>query len=209
MKYAFLKESGVEFELPMKDAELSRKGVSNEAIIKIAETVPEEVLRNAIEGDSTDKKYESEPAIRDAIAEAIREKYKDKPELWELLSPKEELNLGTLMDCAEGALRYKEEGIKQEVDYKAATELINEKTDTAKYEKWLKDLFSNIIAKEGIRNDKDLFTPSGNRRSFEALHYEHTLENVVKAMKESGTIGIGGWGGNNIFAASSVAEKSL
>ena len=63
--------------------------------------------------------------------------------------------------------------------------------------------------KEGIRNNKDLFTPSGNRRSFEALHYEHTLENVIKAMKESGDKGIGGFGGGNIFGASTKEYASI
>ena len=210
MRYAFLRDSGVDIELPMKNASLSRqRKVSDEAIIKIAETVPEEVLHNAIDGENNDARYKSEPAIREAISEAIQEKYKDKPDLAKLLLPKEELSLGTLMDCAEDALRYKREGVKQEIDYGEATSLINEKTDATKYEAWLKELFSDVIAKEGIRNDKDLFTPSGNRRSFEALHYEHTLENVVKAMKESGTIGIGGFGGNSILGSSAVEYGSI
>lgn len=209
MKYAFLRDSGVEIELPMKNASLSSGGNrTNEAIIKVAETVPEEVLRNAIEGDD---QYKSESAIRKAVSESVQEKYKDKPEILKALKSKydEELSLGQLMGYAEDALRYKEEGIKQEVDYKASSELIDQRIDTAKYEKWLKGLFSNIVAKEGIRNDKDLFTPSGNRRSFEALHYEHTLENVVKAMKEQGTIGIGGFGGNTILGSSAVEYGSI
>ena len=212
MKYAFLSDSGIDIELPMKDASLSSGGRrSDEAIIKVAETVPEEVLRNAIYGENNDIRYESEPVIRKAVSEAIKEKYNDKPEVVKALLPKheEELSLGQLMGYAEDALRYKEEGVKQEVDYKEACELINEKTDASKYEKWLKELFSDVIAKEGIRNDKDLFTSSGNRRSFEALHYEHTLENVVKAMKESGSIGIGGFGGNNILGSSAVEYGSI
>ena len=210
MKYAFLKDTGVEIDLPMKDASLSSGGNrSDEAIIKVAETVPDEVLRKVIDGENIDVRYESEPAIRKAVTEAIQEKYKDKPVVAKALMPKEELSLGQLIGYAEDALRYKEEGIKQEVDYKKASGLIDEKTDSAKYEKWLKELFSNIVAKEGIRNDKDLFTPSGNRRSFEALHYEHTLENVVKAMKESGSIGIGGFGGNTILGSSAVEYGSI
>ena len=207
MKYAFLRDTGIEIDLPMKNASLSSGGKrSDEAIIKVAESVPEEVLRNAINGND---RYESEPAIRKAVAEAIQEKYKDKPVVANALMPKEELSLGQLMGYAGDALRYKEEGIRQEVDFKEASNLIDEKTDTAKYEKWLKELFSDVIAKEGIRNDKDLFTPSGNRRSFEALHYEHTLENVIKAMKEKGEIGIGGFGGNNIMGASVVEYGSI
>ena len=207
MRYAFLRDSGIDIDLPMKNASLSSGSKRyDEAIIKVAETIPEEVLLNAINGND---RYESEPAIRNAVAEAIQEKYKDKPVVANALVPKEELSLGQLMGYAEDALRYKEEGIKQEVDYKAASDIINEKTDTTKYEKWLKELFSNIIAKEGIRNDKDLFTPSGNRRSFEALHYEHTLENVVKVMKQQDAIGIGGFGGNTILGSSVVEYGSI
>ena len=207
MKYAFLRDSGIELELPMKNARLSSGSKrSDEAIIKVAETIPESVLLNAINGND---RYESEPAIRKAVAEAIQEKYKDKPVVANVLMPKEELSLGELMGYAEDALRYKEEGIRQEVDYGEASNLINEKTDTGKYEKWLKELFGNIIEKEGIRNDKDLFTPSGNRRSFEALHYEHNLENVIKAMKEQGSIGIGGFGGNSILGSSVVEYGSI
>jgi hypothetical protein len=207
MKYAFLRDSGVDLTLPMKNASLSRTGrLSDESIIEVAETFSEDELLDILNGDDP---YKYEPDIRNIAAEGIRKKYRDKPHIAEALMPKEELSLSKLRECAESALNYKINGIQQEIDYKEATTLINDSTDTAKYDLWLKKLFSNIVAKEGIRNDKDLFTPSGNRRSFEALHYEHTLENVVKAMKEQGTIGIGGFGGNNIMGASVVEYDSI
>lgn len=37
--------------------------------------------------------------------------------------------------------------------------------------------------KSGIWNGKDFYTPSGKRRNFDGLHYEETLENVVKVMR--------------------------
>ena len=39
------------------------------------------------------------------------------------------------------------------------------------------------LRKTGFRNNKDMFTPSGNRRKWETLHEEVTLDNVVRAMK--------------------------
>ncbi len=81
--------------------------------------------------------------------------------------------------------------------------------DKTDYKKWVNNLFDGFVAKEGIRNNKDLFTPSGNRRSFEALHYEHNLENVIKAMKEEGTKGVGAFGGGNIFGASTTEISSI
>jgi hypothetical protein len=98
---------------------------------------------------------------------------------------------------------------ESKVDYREARTIIDEQVDMAEYESWLKELFSDVIAKEGIRNNKDLYTPSGSRRSFEALHYEHTLENVIKAMKEQGVKGIGGFGGGNIFGASTTEYRSI
>ena len=43
--------------------------------------------------------------------------------------------------------------------------------------------------KKGIRNDKDLFTASGNRRSFDKLHEEYNLENLVKILTSKDTVG--------------------
>ena len=66
-------------------------------------------------------------------------------------------------------------------------------------------MFDSIVAKRGIRNSKDIFTPSGKRRNFEALHYELTLENVVKAMKNAAQKGGGAvLGGKSIWG---VATK--
>lgn len=49
---------------------------------------------------------------------------------------------------------------------------------------WVKQLFSGIEGKRGVYNNKERFTASGNRRSFDATHYPATLENIAKAMAE-------------------------
>ena len=68
-------------------------------------------------------------------------------------------------------------------DVAGTQEIIDSKIDKRQYKEWLEDLFSDIIEKKGIRNDVDTFDSMGNRRSFEALHYEENLENVVRSMK--------------------------
>ena len=79
----------------------------------------------------------------------------------------------------------------------------------SEYEAWLESLSEGIIEKRGIRNDRDPFTPSGNRRSWEALFDEVTLDNVVKAMKaQNSKGGVGFWGGS-IFGASQVDFTSM
>lgn len=77
------------------------------------------------------------------------------------------------------------------------------------YREWVDDLFRGVQEKTGIRNKQDAFTSSENRRSWDALRYAETLENVVRAMKESGEKGLGGWGGGNIFGASTQEFDSI
>lgn len=211
LKYAFLAENGVQLELPNKFKPLGRySNRDNDAIIRVAENVSEEKLRGITSGYTNEQIYEVEPEIRKAVNGYLQEKYKKLPKnaLAKLIS-EDTMSIGQMFDLAIDALNYLTDGIEQEVDYYAARDLIDKTIDAQKYESWIKELFANIVEKEGIRNNKDMFTPSGNRRSFEALHYEHNLENVIKAMKEDGTKGIGSFGRGNIFGASTTEYGSI
>ena len=82
-------------------------------------------------------------------------------------------------------LRYLNNGketIITETDYNATEEKIRTETDQTAYRKWIDDLFTGIEEKSGIRNNVDYFDYNGNPRSWERLHYENNLENVVKVM---------------------------
>ena len=48
------------------------------------------------------------------------------------------------------------------------------------------ELAEPVIGKAGIYNGKEYYTASGNLRSFEALHDDYNIENIVKAMKSAG-----------------------
>lgn len=78
--------------------------------------------------------------------------------------------------------------VKTETD-RAATDRAIKKAAEDGYKKWLNDLLNGAEEKSGIRNNVDYFTPMDNRRSFEALHWENNLENVVKAMREESATG--------------------
>ena len=54
------------------------------------------------------------------------------------------------------------------------------------YTKWLKGIAQEIEADSGLYNGKELFTASGNRRSFKQLHLPFTVENIVKSMLAQG-----------------------
>ena len=85
-------------------------------------------------------------------------------------------------------------------DIEGAEAEIDRKVNDNEYEKWLNDLFDGVIEKSGIYNGKDPYTSYGDRKSFEQLHYEETLENVVKVMKQQANgegalfSGLGLWG---------------
>lgn len=92
-----------------------------------------------------------------------------------------------------------------ENDYNATQQAIREAVGED-YRKWIDSLFKGIEEKSGIRNNVDYFTNSGNRRSWEALHWENNLENVVKVMKSQDDVGsVGFFSGQNIWG---VAAKN-
>lgn len=107
--------------------------------------------------------------------------------------------------------RYKENGgieRNEVVDEQAMKNAIDSKVNSEEYKRWLNELFDGIIEKQGIWNGKELFTPSGNRRSFEQTHYELNLENIVQAMNNEPLQGQG-FGGMNIFGSSAEKFNSI
>ena len=54
---------------------------------------------------------------------------------------------------------------------------------------YLNNQLKDIYGKKGIRNDKEIYTPSGSRRSFNQLHDEYNLENLVKTLTKKKIIG--------------------
>lgn len=109
------------------------------------------------------------------------------------------------------AAKYLKDGgktVKTEYDHQATKDKIRSSIDAKEYKQWLSDMFSGIEEKSGIRNNKEIFTYSGNRRSWEALHWENNLENVVKAMSEQEN-GTGFFGGSGIWGVSAKEYGSI
>jgi len=85
-----------------------------------------------------------------------------------------------------GARNYLKTGpetVSVETDTTATNEAIRKAAGEG-YEAWLRELFEGAVKDTGVYNNKELFTPSGNRRSFKQTHYPVTLENIAKAMAE-------------------------
>ena len=102
------------------------------------------------------------------------------------------------------------ETVTEEVDRDATDKAIRDKVNQKEYEQWLDDLFDGVEKNEGIYNGKDYYTSSGNRRSFSATHYEITLENIVKAMKQGDQKGANTFfGGQAIWGVASKDYGSI
>lgn len=100
--------------------------------------------------------------------------------------------------------------VTKTADINATNDAIREKVDQAEYNHWLDALFKDAVKTKGIYNGKDLFTEQGNRRSFSATHYEYTLENIVKAMKQGDQKGVGTFSeGQAIWGVSSKDYNSI
>ena len=102
------------------------------------------------------------------------------------------------------------ETVTEEVDRDATNKAIRDKVNQKEYEQWLDDLFDGVVKNKGIYNGKDYYTSSGNRRSFSATHYEITLENIVKAMKQGDQKGTNTFfGGQAIWGVASKDYGSI
>ena len=91
---------------------------------------------------------------------------------------------------------------KTVTDTKAMERVVDEALDKPKYERWVRDLFSGLEGNSGVYNNKERFTPSGNRRSFQQTHYPATLEGITKAM-------VGQNGGDSRNVSGFYGVKSL
>lgn len=116
-----------------------------------------------------------------------------------------------LLSLVNNAYKYMQNGgttVSTTTDTTATNEAIRAAASDG-YREWVDGLFRGVQDKAGIRNKQDTFDKAGNRRSWDATHYEETLENVVRAMKESGEKGISGSGGGDIFGASTQEFSSI
>ncbi len=135
--------------------------------------------------------------VREGLIDTIREKTSLKAlgEKWatkindnlsDMESDKEIYNIlkeqyQTYLDIAQG----KAKPIEDRYSY---TDGVNNtiKDNQDAFELYTLELAEPVIGKAGIYNGKEYYTASGNLRSFEALHDDYNIENIVKAMKSAG-----------------------
>lgn len=124
--------------------------------------------------------------LKNAFAQYLIETGMDETTVKEVTA---EMRPGALLTEAERARKYLKNGAEARTvstDIKATKEAIRSAVDAKEYKAWLNGLYSGIVKDSGVYNNKDYYTPSGNRRSFKATHFPGTLEGIVKAMASQG-----------------------
>lgn len=220
MQYAYLNDTGKGFDIPTKENQFMPGLVSNEALKKIVETIGADTISEA--HDSSYGWYESHPEIVDKLRVLLNEGYRNSNKVPYADKTDSELkvfqknireNYKHFFDDEEGKLSWtkynkaidalyaiNKHGAYQVRDDEAFRNMLDEKVDETGYTEWLEKLFDGIIEKEGIRNNLDYYNSKGEPRTFNALHYEVTLENAVKVMKQQSQQG----GTNTPFGAMQI-----
>lgn len=212
LKIAFLREKGIPFRLVMKDHRYSRE-VDNVVLRRILRAIGADKIREA-QNKSSQETMKFEPIVRKLYNDWISEKYANlEPKAIASLKKKEPLEWNELDSLLYSAMSYARGGEKKVVDDTATIDRIKKKFTkklTAEYDVWIDELGKKVVEKKGIRNNKDYFTYSGNRRSFEQLHDDVTLNNIVKVMaSEEMQKGGGILGTGNIYGASAKEYGSI
>ena len=176
LKLAFLQDTGRAVAIPKKDKTYSRLA-DIPTLRKVARTVN-------INDRSDIMKYE--PAVRKLIRDYYVKKLGEKAAN-KLRPESEELSFSEMDNIFYAAQQLKNSGETKQTDTarldKRIENAMRAKKIQAEYSAWLKELSKGFVERRGVRNNKSLFTPSGNRRGFDALYDDYTLANVVRAMK--------------------------
>ena len=218
MRIAYMQDTGKNIDYPTKQEDLdTRRGYSNEQVVNIANILGRELVEEAMsEHDPWSwaiKHPEVVEQIRTELNEGWRKKFKgDKNSRLAKLDMYAKDNFGPANAeyILRGADRYFKNGIRETTDIDALDKTLKETINEEEFNKWVNDLFSGIIVKRGIRNNKNYYTDYGNPRSWDQLHDEETLENVVKIMRAQEDKGENTfWGQSAIKARGTKDFKSI
>lgn len=192
LKIAYMVDTGKNLVYPTKEQNIVRSGnLKNNQVLYVLQKLGAEKIKEAYDSGFTaiGENEELIQEIRDALNEEWINSITNEEAKLRISSKLRKLynedNFGTAKayDLISGAVNYLNNGIKQETDVHALKEQLENEIDNEEYEEWLRKELNGIIEKSGIRNNKNYYTDTGNRRSWEALHDPETLENVVRVMK--------------------------
>lgn len=208
LKTAYLIDQGETIKVPMRYAATS-SGMDKATLRKAIRMFGDMDKLNS--ADKLDAFIE--PA-RELERQYYREKFPKKPELADTLV--KDFGWSDVDKLRNDAQYLKRHGdLRKITDLDALEKTVSRKLGTKKkqasFEDWLRRESEGIIEKKGIRNDKDIFTRTGNRRSFEQLYDDYNLANIVKAMQQDVKQGKVGFltGSGNIRGAAAKTYGSI
>lgn len=204
-------------EYSMKSMFLADKG---ETVVQPTKEIREDKTPNPLIDDTLALFEEDIETLSKTSLKELREKYVDSMREVLLSHGRTEAQAEKMLEAKGGVFgfgkymsrilnyaRKPEFTVRTETDIEAMQNDIDSRVDDAEYTAWLQNLVSGIVKDSGLYNGKDIFTPSGNRRSFKATHYPVTVENIVRAMKNEGEKNVSGFNGVKTLRA--VTAKSF
>ena len=213
LRLAYMMDTKKEVEYPTKIANLSDR-FDNEQVIHIANMLGQDLVEEATKDDPWDYAVKH-PELVEEIRQELNEQYRNKlPEnsRFRKFDIYNENNYGSVSVeyLLRGAKKYFQKGMTETIDIDALNNTLKETIDETDFKNWLNNLFGGIIQKSGIRNNKDYYTNAGNPRSWEQLHDEETLDNVVRIMREQDDKGENAFFGQSAILAQGTRNfKSL
>lgn len=195
IRAAYLADQGKTLEPVMQKKEFNRYG--NDALAKLVQQIGAQELAG-IEASMEAGDYQPVREIEDTVRQIIRDSYAEKHSA--LLNRKPELKekrlnrfmennvtVFTVEDFVRDAWEYYQDqgATTSEIDRWATSDKLHEAANVEDVKAWLLPQLEGVLGEPGIYNGSERFDRSGNRRSFSQLHWEYTLENIVRAMNET------------------------
>lgn len=178
MKYVYIKNTNPNFKVETKNEQFSNL-YSNETLQRFLDNYDGKYELNDIPSNEVDNYTKT---MVDAYKQQLQEEY-DNPEIIQMQIKNLEDRFASKDNFLRAAYKLQKYGIEHQVlDTVATKEKINNSINQEDYNKWVDNQFKDIIEKKGLRNNKDYYTNSGTPRSFEQLHDDYTLDNVVKIL---------------------------
>lgn len=216
VKAAYLEDKGETVQVVTKQ-EVRFTESQKKRYEKIMEALGgEAVLRDIVESDVVNGNHDKSNAVLNEVREAEKswameefgwseEKAQTKAD--RLIAPM----LRARLENAYEYVTTKDMAGKTVQDTEAMQKELQQKAPDADVEEWLLPKMEGILGKKGIRNEKDPYTRTGNRRSFAQLHNPYTLQNLVEAMNQQNARGEGAWGlsANTLMSTATAEYQNL
>ncbi len=195
IRAAYLADQGKTLEPVMQKKEFNTFG--NDALAKLVQKIGAQELAG-IEASMEAGDHQPVREIDGTVRQIIRDSYEEqhrrfldrKPELKEKrINHFMENNVHTY--TVENFVRdaweyYQDQGATtSEIDRWATSDKLHEAASVEDVKAWLLPQLEGVLGEPGIYNGSERFDRSGNRRNFSQLHWEYTLENIVRAMTET------------------------